>query len=351
MPFGDEVANALEAEYREQPFGRRLQARRKAWARDAMLLVTGRSRLHRQRVPETTRRLLWIYTWTTVGDAIMDLAPRRLVPEGIAVDLLIAPALAPLFATDRRLHAVHVDPAGCAGDHDFVLLDSLRTSSLRLLRRQFGGVPFASMRGHHAGERFDRAAFADRRLRQLFALPLGPVEAPHLDLGPEHGRRDPGGVAPFRIAIPLGARVPRKLYRRWDEVMALLRTGWPAGLPGPEFHLVGQGGSARKQWSGIALAALGPGIVSHIDSGDLGKTARDIAACDAFLGVDGGLMHVAVAVGTPGLALFTGIDPRYFLRPDSTMTPLRSDGDLDALPPAEVAAAFLAALPRFSAAR
>ena len=347
MPFDGEVANALEAEYREQSLGRRLQARRKAWARDAMLVVTGRVRRHVAKAPATTRRMLWIYTWTTVGDAILDLAPRRLVPKDIAIDLLIAPALAPLFLTDRRLHAVHVDPAQCADDYDFVLLDSLRTSSLRLLAQRFARVPFATMRGHQAGERFDRAAFADKRLRQLFTLPPGPIEAPRLDFDPPAPR---DATAVCRIALALGARVTRKLYPHWNDVVAALVAGWPPERPAPEFHLVGQGRPARRQATAITVPEPSR-KVSLIDSGDLRKTALDIAACDAFLGVDGGLMHVAVAVGTPGLALFAGIDSRYFLRPESTMVALHSDGELDALAPADVAAAFLAALPRVSAGR
>ncbi len=345
MPFDGEVANDLETEYREKSLGRRLQARRKAWARGAMLAVTGRARRHVGAVPPATRRMLWVYTWTTVGDAIMDLAPRRLVPDGIALDLLIAPALAPLFAGDRRLRAVHADPEQCADDYDFVLLDSLRTSSLRLLSERFPKLPFATMRGHHAGERFDRVAFADRRLRQLFELGDGPVEPPRLDVD----RPAPAGTS-FRVAVALGARVARSLYPHWNEVLPALLARWPAHLAPAEFRLVGQGRPARKQ--AAAIDAEPPArVVSLIDSGHLGKTAADIAGCDAFLGVDSGLMHVAVAVGTPGLALFGEIDPRYRLRPDSTMAALPSGGELGALAPADVATAFLAALPRFSAGR
>ena len=60
-------------------------------------------------------------------------------------------------------------------------------------------------------------------------------------------------------------------------------------------------------------------------------------------------MHVAVGVGTPGLALFAPIDPAYFLRPGSTMQALRSDGDVSELDPVRVADAFLEALPRLLA--
>lgn len=350
MPFDDgDVANALEAEYRERSRGQRFQARRKALARDLMLRLNGQSRRHVQAVPASTRRLLWVYTWTTVGDAIMDLAPRRLIPSRIAVDLLIAPALAPLFQSDKRFRAVISSAAKCAADYDFILLDSLRTGSLRMKAERFRAVPFATMRGHQAGERFDRAAFADRRLRQLLGLAGGPVESPRLDLGEDRPSAHDSGH--FRIALALGARLQRKLYAHWAEVLSALVAAWPAALPQPEFVLVGQGASAKEQRDAIDAAATGAAVTSEIGSGSLRKTAIDIAACDAFLGVDGGLMHVAVGVGTPGLALFTRIDPAYFLRPDSTITALSTEGELDDLAPGDVAAAFVAALPRFSAGR
>jgi hypothetical protein len=41
----------------------------------------------------------------------------------------------------------------------------------------------------------------------------------------------------------------------------------------------------------------------------------------------------------------------YFLRPESSMVALRTDDELGTLPPADVAAAFLAALPGFSGRR
>ena len=349
LPFDDTIANDLAAEFREQPLGRRVQAVRKALARDAMLVLTGQAHRRVRRVPRGTGRMLWVYTWTTVGDAVMDLAPRRLIPAAIEVDLLIAPALAPLFAADPRFRAVHTDASACADDYDFILLDSMRTASLRMKRTRFRRLPFATMRDHHAGERFDRAAFADRRLRQLFDLPPGPVEAPRLAF-----TRDPlvrGDSDRFPIALVLGARLKRKMYPHWPEVVDALCEQWPAQRPAPEFRLLGQGRAARDQQAELLALPAGLRCVSRIDAGALDTTARELAACDAFLGVDGGLMHVAVGVGTPGLALFTRVDPSYFLRPESSMVPLRTDDELATLPPAEVAASFLAALPGFSATR
>jgi hypothetical protein len=344
LPFDEPIDHALDQEFAAQRFGRRFQALRKAALRELVLLGNGQSRRRVERVPEGVRRMLWVYTWTTVGDAVMDLAPRILVPRHVAIDLLIAPALAPLFASDRRLRKLHTHPGTLPDDIDFVLLDSFRTTSLRLKAKRYPALPFAAMRGHNAGERFDRVAYADRRMRQLFGLAVDEVVQPRLDLG------ETGGAvfddARFRIAVPLGARVARKRYAHWSEALAKIVAGWPAGMPAPLFELLGQGESARKDRRAIDADFRAAHAFDAIDSGDLRKSALDIAACDAFLGVDGGLMHVAVAVGTPGLALFAGIDPAYFLRPGSTMHALQSDGEVSDLAPVRLAEAFLAALPR-----
>jgi len=345
LPFAEPIANTLAEEYAELPWRRRVQALRKAGLRELGLLLNGQRRRRVERVPAEARSILWVYAGLRVGEAIMDLAPRQLVPRGVEIDLLIAPKLATLFSSDRRLRAVHSDPNAVPDDVDFVLLDTFRASSLHLKASRYPQLPFASMRGHNAGERFDRVAYADRRVRQLFGLPLGEVVAPTLDLGEEGGKVFED--ARFRIAVPLGGRAARKRYAHWNEVLRSLVSVWPEGLAPPEFRLLGQGSSARKD-----LATISPQLVAThgsvgLDTGDLRDTALDVAVCDAFLGVDGDLMQIAVTVGTPGLALFADIDPAYCLRPESAMRALRSDDDVSDLPAERVANAFLVALPRF----
>ncbi len=345
QPFDEPIASGLAEEYAELPWYRRMQAMRKALFREARLLATGQARRRADRVPAGARSMLWVYTWTTVGDAVMDLAPRVLLPQRLALDLLVAPSLAPLFASDRRVRRVYTDPSTLPADVDFVLLDSLRSPSLRLKQRVFSGVPFATMRGHNIGERFDRTAFADRRIRQLVVLPIDEVVQPALDLGDDGGSVYDADRT--RIAVALGARLSRKRYQRWNELLRDVVAGWPRNTPEPEFRLLGKGSLARRDLKGIDADFVARHCVSLLDSGDLRKVALDIAECDAFLGVDGGLMHLSIAVGTPGVAMFSRVDPAYFLRPDSPMRPIRYEGDVSELEPGRVAAEFLSALPAF----
>ena len=205
------------------------------------------------------------------------------------------------------------------------------------------------MRGHNAGDRFDRVAFADHRIRQLFILPDGEVVTPVLDLG-ERGATVFDDER-FRIALALGSRAARKPYAHWKEVLHNIVAQWPKGLAAPQFRLFGAGETARKDRAAIGKGFVAAHCSDELDLSDLRESLIDVAECDAFLGVEGALMHIAVGVDTPGLALFVGVDPAYSLRPGGTMQPLRSDGDVSDLAAVKVAAAFIAALPRLAHAR
>ena len=353
LPFEAPIATALQAEFAALPAARRRQAVRKLWQREALLRWTGQARLRREKVPSDARRVLWVTTWTTVGDAILDLAARAVVPPSIALELCIAPALAPLFMHDARFAKVHVDPAACGAGFDFVLLDVLSTTSIRLKAQYFARVPFANLRGHLLGERFDRAAFSDWRIRQLFGLATGEVVVPWLTFGPGGG--GDAGAGPldadeFRLAVPLGARVAEKRYPHWPAALAYIAANWPLPERPPRFVLLGHGANAEAD-----LASFDAGFLARHTTLAIGPhrtladAARAIAGCDAFLGVDGGLMHMAIALGVPGLAVFPReVDPAWFLRPGSSMAALRIDGDPAGLAPEELARRFLARLAALS---
>jgi hypothetical protein len=348
LPFAEPVANTLGREFAELPLGRRIRGLRKAAFRELALLVNGQARKRVERVAPAVSSMLWVYTATVIGGAVMDLAARVLVPRRVEIDLLIAPALAPLFTSDRRLRRVHTDPNALPEDIDFILLDSFRSTSLGLKTKRYPKLPFASMRGHNAGDQFDRTAFADRRIRQLFGLPAGEVVTPALDLGESGGKVF--DEERFRIAVPLGTRAARKPYAHWNETMQRIVTGWSKDLAPPQFRLFGSGESARKDLAAIGKEFVAAHCSSELEGSELRQSLLNVSECDAFLGVDGTLMHIAVGVGRPGLALFAQVDPAFSLRPGSSMRSLRSGVSVSDLEAARVADAFLAGLPLFAQA-
>jgi ADP-heptose:LPS heptosyltransferase len=71
-------------------------------------------------------------------------------------------------------------------------------------------------------------------------------------------------------------------------------------------------------------------------------TARLVSDCDFFVGVDGGLMHCAVAADLPGVALFGRVEPNLRLPPETTMRALYDADDVNNNSPQAVAEAIRA---------
>lgn len=342
LPFDGPLANELRAEYLQLPAGQRANALRKALQRELLLHLTGQARRRVAHVPAEAQCMLWIYTWTTVGDSLMDLAVRTHLPPGLQIDLLIDPALASLYAGDPHFRNVLIDPQDARGPFDFVLLQDLSTASLRLKRRCAPAAPFATVFEHLRGERFDRLGFAQRRAEQLFGIPVGDPARPTLHLPAD--RASSVKPANLRIAVALGARDPRRRYGQWPQVLQLLVDGWPARWAPPRFVLLGTANALDD------LAAFPPWLLErHTDITigrlDLLGTAAHIRDCDAFLGADGGLMHLAVALDKPGAAVFVEIDPRQRLLSNARIRSLFTPLDINRIAPADIAAALLATLP------
>src|ERR1700690_2849640 len=119
LPFDGDVPNRLRDEWKAMPLRARFQRLRKALQRDLGMLAAGQAGLCVERAPAGTRKVLWIYNWTTLGDSIMDLPARFGVPDGVELDLCIPPALAGLYLGDARFAHVRTRLEDCAQDYDF----------------------------------------------------------------------------------------------------------------------------------------------------------------------------------------------------------------------------------------
>ena len=337
LPFDAPIRNELRFEYERMPWSQRAGLLRKVAQRELLLLLTGQTwrRVSRAR----TRRVLWIYQWGTIGDALMDLAVRRALPDEVRIDLCIVATLGPLFDGDPRFAQVHTRIGDCKGPYDFVLLQNLGAGAVSMKIRSAPLAPFATLFEHLRGERFDRLTFAQRRFEQLFGLPSAAPSPQWLALGPRPQR----DTRRTRVAVALGAREPRRWYRRWPEVLNALLARWPAAWPAPEFVLLGNR-TALGDLPPFAAEPLARHCRIEVDRLDLPGVARAVHDCDVFLGADGGLMHLAVACDLPGLAVFVEIDPALRLLPGTRLQSLFTEGAIDDLPAEQIALAWLEAL-------
>ncbi|WP_139826188.1 glycosyltransferase family 9 protein [Derxia lacustris] len=334
-----DVDGELHAEFRALPWRSRASIVRRLFLRDLAEVLTGHVRWRRARVTQPVRRMLWMYGWTTLGDSVMDLAARDCMPDGVTVDLCLSPGLAPLYAHDPRFGQVFTDPAQCSrGNYDLILVQDYNTRVFVWLRTHYPRVPYAGVIGDLRGECLNRPAFAQGRVNLLFGR-SAPIRPPWLAPPAVRIEAEPGDGPRTEIAVALGARDPRRRIADWAVLLPALIAAWPASLPPPRFHLLGLGNARADadtlpdgDWRARHCRDL-------IDRLDIASTAAVIHGCDAFLGPDGGLMHVALAYDKPGCAVFfKPIEPGWRMVAPHRMHSVTTSA------PTAVVAAFLASL-------
>jgi heptosyltransferase-1 len=170
---------------------------------------------------------------------------------------------------------------------------------------------------------------ANARLSFTVAPQAAALAAATMD-GPQRGRGLVLGLLPGA-----GDASKRWSHFQWRSLLRAWRRRVPQGrawvLGGPD-----------DQARGLALAAGMPGIVSLCGKLSLGQTAAMLARCDLAVGGDTGPLHLAAAVGTPGLGLFGPTHPAEsgsLLRGGLSLKP--SSGCLDDLPARAVLWALL----------
>lgn len=325
----------------------RIRQLKRAVKHESLLCLTGQKWRQTSRIPPKTQRILWIYDWNDgIGDSIIGLSQRFIFPKDIAVDLCITKGPAELFRGDTLFRRVYQRLEECPPDYDFILLQRLGSASLKLKLRYYPHQPFAIMVTHPGGEPND--AFFDYvslRMAQLLCVPVQPPSPPRIS------PTITAGIAPQDgcIAVALGGRDGRRRWRDWPGLLDALVRDWPLTAPQPRFVLIGNGPSARDDLAGLPTGFVERHCTVRLDLPDLAEAAREIQRCTLFIGADGGLMHIAAALGKPGVALFAEIRPEWRLLPDNPLTPLYTPGAMADIPLAEIAATFIAAVQRTAA--
>lgn len=199
-----------------------------------------------------------------------------------------------------------------ATDYDLVLdTQGLLKSALlaRLARAPHHGYQRDSIREPIAARLYDvrhavpKNQHAVARIRQLAALALG-YDAPQSP--PDYGIHvQPGAELALPAAYVVGLHGTSRIAKLWPTAhwIALAHE-----LHEQRLALVLPWGSETERARALHIAASTPQTVV-LPRASLSTLAAVLAAAHAAIGVDTGLMHLAVALRTPSFALYTDTDP------------------------------------------
>lgn len=250
-----------------------------------------------------------------------------------------------LFATRRTIRATGYD----------VVIDSQGLLKSALLARWGRGPrwgydhrsirePFASAFYHHRVN-VSRNIHAIERNRHLLAIALGySIDGLPLDYGLD---RLSQRLTPLSLNLParyvVGLHGTSRIDKEWPE-MHWIAVGQRLAARG--IGLVLPWGNVREERRARRIATEVPGAQVLPRLG-LDALALVLAQAQAVLGVDTGLMHIAAALGRPGLALFPATRPELTgVRAGDDDPAMISLTHTDGLEPESVSARLLTVIER-----
>lgn len=306
--FLTQIPHKADFQLKIESFGHMLNENWRLFRRELSLIMSGQKFLERGNISESTRRILWIATSIkNIGDAVMALSGRKLlIDKGYQLDVLLDEKVYPLFADDDWFNHVYTDPVRITADYDLVILDSVKSISLKTKKKYFNKVPYCHFRGHFDGVEFNWILYSFHRVNALLNYPY---EQKELDLmaRPEL-KRIKGGVVKNQLVIAVGGEdEKRRVYDKWVEVVDKLL------IKCPQLTIILAGNANALSDADNISEVFGDRVINKVNMLSLAETAQLLASSGYFIGCDGGLMHIASAYGLKGVALFGYFEPEYRL--------------------------------------
>ena len=275
----------------------------KYFKRQLFFWLTSQALFERDHLPRQAGRrlnLLWInLAAPSLGDSLMDLAPRPLLDE-FNVDLLTAGKNCQLYARDQWFQRVTKDVGDCARWHrdckyDFVILDSYSPRVLMQKLRVAFSLPFVGLYGFVNGFEVHRTYFAFARMQFILRLKSPIPKRPVLKVRKNFQTPFQSGY----VCLAVGGEWRFRTYRFWADVIQIVNRKHSVN-----WVLVG---SENGRQSALEIEQQLVELCSYVGKLDLMNTAALIKGCKLFIGCDGGLWHIACALDRPSVALFADV--------------------------------------------
>jgi heptosyltransferase-2 len=330
--FPTTIPSKVAFQLKHEAWGHKLNEYWRLLRREVSLYLTGQKFLEKTTIPRATQRILWLApSIRNIGDAIMAFSARNLIAADYQLDILLDPKVAPLFANDVWFNQVYTNVEQIQGNYDLILLDSVKSVTLKLKQRYFKSLAYCHFRGHFDGIEFNWILFSFHRINALLGDKYRQTE---LDQLAKPALTVPNSQFPsYPLIIAIGGEdQQRRVYPQWQAVIAALITNRPE----IKIALVGNGNGLNE--ANELAKSFPQHVVSYVNQLSLNDTASVIQSAQLFAGCDGGLMHIASSFDLSGVALFGYFEPEYRLPLQSKLVALYHPQSVTEISPAEVIA-------------
>lgn len=253
------------------------------------------------------QKILWIsIAAPSLGDVLQDISASVLLGNR-SIFLFTSNIAADLLATDQRFSGLTSQEESVSIwleyiKFDLVILDSFSSRTLIVKHRLVPDVPFVSVYRFVNGFEVHRLRFAFSRLS--FLLSRAPGRG--FRLLPDLCLKDLPYTIENRIlekylVISVGGNWKFRDYKFWGQVVTEIMPR----IPGLQIVLVG---SENGLPMANSILKTNPKVRSLVGQQSITEAARTIQRASYFVGVDGGLWHIANCLKTPSTVLFARCD-------------------------------------------
>lgn len=309
------------------------------------LKLFGQLALERNRVPAGAN-ILWLYTGKrNFGDANLELSGRALLKgRKINIDLFTLPNLKELFKEDDIFANVFSSLDEIRRrKYDFILLPEFNHRSIKLKIKLFKNLPYACLFRFFDGPARNQTCFSHAAINSIFSLGLSQDEIYESAKPYLHNTKETANSVSHLIphegflAVSIGGIDPYRSYRFWPEFLRLLDQAPPHEAMPANIVLVGSNNGLEMETLILKNAFQRLRIQSCVGKLSILQTREIISKSRAFVGCDGGLLHVAHSTSTPSISLFSNREPhRMWLTPQCRSLPVQSPGEDSLIPPEDI---------------
>lgn len=255
-------------------------------------------------IPKDVKRILWInLSAPSLGDSLMDLSGRVLL-ERFKIDLLTDPKNVELYQNDVFFdnvfcHSKEVLDEGLSSSYDLFILDSFSPRVVRVMKSISYKTPFVGMWGFINGFEVHRTIYSFARIHYLIGsssannMPVTPI----LNLNNSKPIDFQREITKPLIAIVVGAEWQYRRYDKWVDVIGSLIADY-------EIILVGSGNGKKDA---AEVTRQFQSCHDFVGKCSLIDTSQLISMANVVIAADGGLWHVACALGKPTVGLFAAM--------------------------------------------